>query len=105
MKAFVVDRYKKKSPLRLADRPEPQMGADDLLVQIEAAALNQLDSKVRDGDFKLFLPYKPPFILGHDLAGTVLRVGANVGSVTPGDRVYARPRDGRIGTLAERIAL
>ncbi|MGF6178751.1 NADPH:quinone reductase-like Zn-dependent oxidoreductase [Ensifer sp. 4252] len=72
MKAFVVDKYKKKGALRLADMPDPRMGADDVLVRIQATAVNLLDSKVRDGEFKLFLPHRPPFILGHDLAGTVV---------------------------------
>lgn len=105
MKAFVVDKYQKKGSLRLADMPEPQMGANDVLVRIQATAINLLDSKVRDGEFKLFLPYRPPFILGHDLAGTVLRVGANVRGFKAGDEVYARPRDHRIGTFAEFIAV
>lgn len=103
MKAFVVDIYKKKGALRLADMPEPRVGANDVLVQIEATAINLLDSKIRDGEFKLFLPYRPPFILGHDLAGTVLRVGADVQQFKVGDEVYARPRDHRAGTFAERI--
>jgi NADPH:quinone reductase-like Zn-dependent oxidoreductase len=85
--------------------PEPQMGVDDVLVRIQATAINQLDSKIRDGEFKLFLPYRPPFILGHDLAGTVLRIGANVRGFKAGDAVYARPRDHRIGTFAESIAI
>jgi NADPH:quinone reductase-like Zn-dependent oxidoreductase len=105
VKAFVVDKYKKKGALRLADMPEPQVGANDLLVRIQATAINLLDSKVRDGEFKLFLPYRPPFILGHDLAGTVLRVGANVRGFKAGDEVYARPRDHRTGTFAEFIAV
>lgn len=105
MKAFVVDKYQQKGPLRLADMPEPQVGLEEVLVRIHATAINQLDSKIRDGEFKLFLPYKPPFILGHDLAGTVERVGANVRAFTPGDEVYARPRDHRIGAFAERIAV
>lgn len=105
MKAFVVDAYKKNGPLRLADMPEPVIGADDVLVGIHATAINLLDSKVRDGEFKLFLPYRPPFILGHDLAGTVLRTGEKVRTFKPGDEVYARPRDGRAGTFAERIAV
>ncbi|GLS88926.1 NADPH:quinone oxidoreductase [Cypionkella aquatica] len=105
MKAFIVEKYKKKGPIRLADLPEPQGGADDVLVQIKATAINQLDSKIRDGEFKLFLPYKPPFILGHDLAGTVVRVGANVRNFKTGDEVYARPRDHRTGTFAEMIAV
>lgn len=105
MKAFVVEKYTKRGPLRLADMPEPDMGPNDVLVGIKAAAVNLLDSKVRDGAFKLFLPYRPPFILGHDLAGTVLRVGADVRAFKPGDEVYARPRDHRTGTFAERIAV
>lgn len=105
MKAFVVDKYKKHGPLRLADMPDPEVGADDVLVRIHATAINLLDSKVRDGEFKLFLPYRPPFILGHDLAGTVIRTGANVRQFKPGDAVYGRPRDGRVGTFAESIAV
>lgn len=105
MKAFVVDKYKKKGALRLADMPEPRMGANDVLVRIQATAINLLDSKVRDGEFKLFLPYRPPFILGHDLAGTVVSVGANVRQFKAGDEVYARPRDHRAGTFAEFIAI
>lgn len=105
MKAFVVDTYKKNGPLRLADMPDPKIGANDVLVRIEATAINLLDSKVRDGEFKLFLPYRPPFILGHDLAGTVVRVGVNVRQFKAGDEVYGRPRDRRVGTFAEMIAV
>ena len=105
MKAFVVDKYKKKAPLRLAEMPDPHVGPNDVLVRIEATAINLLDSKVRDGEFKLFLPYRPPFILGHDLAGTILRVGANIRQFKAGDEVFARPRDQRVGTFAEMIAI
>jgi NADPH:quinone reductase-like Zn-dependent oxidoreductase len=105
MKAFIVEKYKKNGPIRLVDRPEPEVGPNDVLVRIDAAAVNLIDSKVRDGEFKLFLPYRPPFILGHDLAGTVVRVGANVRMFKAGDEVYSRPRDHRIGTFAEFIAV
>ena len=105
MKAFVVAKYKKNGPLRLQDMPEPQMGTNDVLVRIQASGINPLDGKIRDGEFKLFLPYRPPFILGHELAGTVLRVGANVRGLKIGDEVFARPRDHRTGTFAETIAV
>ncbi len=105
MKAFILDRYGKKQALRLGDRPEPVPGPDDVLVEVEAAGLNILDSKIRDGAFKPILPYKAPLVLGHDLAGTVVKVGAKVRRFKPGDAVYARPRDGQIGTFAERIAV
>ncbi|MGO6741791.1 NADP-dependent oxidoreductase [Rhizobium ruizarguesonis] len=105
MKAFVVDKYKKKGALRLANLPEPELQDNDLLVRIQATAVNVLDSKVRDGEFKLILPYRPPFILGHDVAGTVVKIGPGVRRFKVGDEVYARPRDHRIGTFAEFIAV
>jgi NADPH:quinone reductase-like Zn-dependent oxidoreductase len=105
MKAFVVDKYKKKGPLRLAVVPEPELRDDDVLVRVRATAVNLLDSKVRDGEFKPLLPYRPPFVLGHDAAGTVIRVGSKVERFKVGDEVYARPRDHRVGTFAEFIAM
>ncbi|MFJ1312177.1 NADP-dependent oxidoreductase [Agrobacterium sp. P15N1-A] len=105
MKAFILDRYGKKQQLRLGDVPEPVPGPDEVLVEVEAAGLNPLDSKVRDGAFKPILPYKPPLVLGHELAGTVVAIGANVRRVKVGDAVYARPRDGQIGAFAERITV
>ena len=105
MRAFVVDKYQKNGALRLAELPEPNIGDDDVLVRIHATAVNLLDSKIRDGEFKAFLPYKPPFILGHDLAGTVIRVGSKVNAFKPDDEVYGRPRDFQFGTFAESIAV
>lgn len=105
MKAFIVDHYKKKGALRFGDMPEPTLQDADVLVEVCAAGLNPLDAKLRDGDFKLILPYRPPFVLGHDVAGTVVQVGSNVRHLKPGDEIYARPRDHRIGTFAERIAI
>lgn len=105
MKAFILDRYKKKSALRLGDAPEPEVRDHDVLVAIHAAALNLLDAKIRDGEFKLILPNRFPLIMGHDVAGVVVRVGSKVQRFKPGDEVYARPRDGRIGAFAERIAM
>ncbi|MGH7118679.1 MAG: NADP-dependent oxidoreductase [Acetobacteraceae bacterium] len=105
MKAFIVDRYKKKGALRLGDMPEQVLQDDDVLVQVHAAGFNLLDSKIRDGEFELILPYRLPFALGHDVAGTVVRVGSKAGQFKPGDEVYARPRDGRVTTFAEFIAM
>ncbi|MGM4931640.1 NADP-dependent oxidoreductase [Tardiphaga sp. 619_E2_N8_5] len=105
MKAFVVDKYKKKGALRLANVPEPEVQHTDVLVRVHATAVNLLDSKLRDGEFKLILPYRPPFILGHDVAGTVVRTGSRASRFKVGDEVYARPRDHRVGTFAEFIAI
>ena len=105
MKAFILDRYKKNEALRFGDMPVPELADHDVMVEIHATGVNVLDSKIRGGEFKPILPYRTPFILGHDVAGTVVRVGPKVRHFKPGDAVYARPRDGRIGTFAEFIAI
>jgi NADPH:quinone reductase-like Zn-dependent oxidoreductase len=51
------------------------------------------------------VPYKAPFILGHDVAGVVTSVGPQVTRFSLGDEVYGRVRVGRVGTFAERIAV
>lgn len=105
MKAFILDRYKNNSALRLGEMPAPDVRDHDVLVAIHAASLNQLDAKIRDGEFKLILPYRLPLILGNDLAGVVVRVGPKVRGFKSGDEVYARPNQNRIGTFAELIAM
>lgn len=105
MKAFVVREYKKKGELELVNMPEPVLQDSDVLVRIHATAVNLLDSKVRNGEFKLFLRYRTPFVLGHDLSGTIVKTGSKVRQFKVGDEVYARPRDYRAGTFAEFIAV
>ena len=104
MNAFIVERYGKNG-LRAAQAPEPTVGPRDVLVQIRAASINPLDKMIRNGEFKLLLAYKTPFVLGHDVAGVITRVGPDVRGFRVGDQVYARPRDLRIGTFAEYIAI
>src|SRR5579859_6975348 len=105
VKAFVVEKYKKKGTLLLVNMPEPKLQDNDVLIRIHATAVNLLDSKVRDGEFKLLLPYRPPFVLGHDVAGTIVKTGRKVRQFKVGDAVYSRPRDHRVGTFAEFIAV
>ncbi|KRC48881.1 MULTISPECIES: NADP-dependent oxidoreductase [unclassified Nocardioides] len=104
MKAFVVTHYGPDG-LQAADVPAPSVGPRDVLVDIRAASINPLDKMVRNGEFKQLLKYKPPFVLGHDLAGVVTEVGSEVRGFAVGDEVYSRPRDLRIGAFAESIAI
>jgi NADPH:quinone reductase-like Zn-dependent oxidoreductase len=105
VKAFIVDRYGSKDGLRAGEMPEPELREDEVMVQVHAAGVNPLDAKIRNGEFKLILPYRPPFVLGHDVAGVVVRVGPRVRRFKPGDQVYARPDDFRIGAFAEYIGV
>jgi alcohol dehydrogenase len=87
----------------LVDLPQPPLREDEVLVQVHAAGVNLLDSKIRNGEFKLILPYRLPVVLGHDVAGVVVKVGPRVTRFKLGDEVYARPDDFRIGTFAEFV--
>jgi NADPH:quinone reductase-like Zn-dependent oxidoreductase len=105
MKAFVVERYGGADTVRAADVPDPQVGAHDVLVRVRAASVNPVDLKIRNGDLKAILPLRAPFVLGNDLAGTVVAVGARVTRFAVGDEVYAHPDQHRMGTFAELIAI
>tara|TARA_R110000868_G_scaffold142045_1_gene359110 strand:- start:2849 stop:3853 length:1005 start_codon:yes stop_codon:yes gene_type:complete len=105
MKAFTVKKYGKKEILHLTDVNEPTANENEVLVQIYSAGVNLLDSLIRNGEFKMFLPYKTPFVNGHDMAGIVIKVGSKVSKYKIGDEVYARPADFKIGTFAEYISV
>lgn len=105
MKAFTINRYSKEDQLQLVELPEPIAKDNEVLVQVHSASINQLDVKIKNGEFKLLLPYKFPLVLGHDVAGIVTKVGSKVSRFKVGDEVFARPADFRIGTFAEYIAV
>ena len=105
MKAFILHSYGSADNVRLGDRPDPTLREDDVMIQIHAAGVNPVDARIRDGDFKAFLRYRLPIVLGCDVAGVVVSVGSRVRRFKPGDEVYARPADDRIGAFAELIAI
>ncbi|WP_339548277.1 zinc-binding alcohol dehydrogenase family protein [Pseudomonas sp. RA_35y_Pfl2_P32] len=74
----------------------PMPGTRDLLVEVEAVAVNPVDTKVRSGSFA-----KEPKILGWDAAGTVREVGADVSLFKPGDKVYYAGSLTRAGSYSE----
>ena len=104
MKAFVVGRYG-NDVVRAAEESKPTAGNRDVLVKVSAASINPLDIMVRKGEFKQLLKYRPPFMLGHDVSGVITEIGSEVTGFAVGDEVFARPRDLRIGTFAEYIAI
>ncbi|MFW9081909.1 NADP-dependent oxidoreductase [Pseudomonas sp. P2757] len=104
MKAFFIERYGKHNGM-IGEVPDPAVGEHDVLVEVHASSVNPLDSKISTGEFKLILPYKFPLVLGNDLAGVVVRTGSAVTQFKPGDHVYGRPPETRIGTFAELIAV
>ena len=70
--------------LTIADVPLPQPASDEALVRVRACGIDGTDLKLLDG-----FGYAPdlPFIMGHEIAGDVVAVGAGVKAFAPGDRV------------------
>jgi NADPH:quinone reductase-like Zn-dependent oxidoreductase len=77
------------------------VGPTDLLVQVNAASVNPLDTKTRDGKLKTLLKYRFPLVLGNDLSGVVSEVGTQVTRFKKGDAIYACLDKDRIGAFAE----
>jgi NADPH:quinone reductase-like Zn-dependent oxidoreductase len=94
MKAAVVHAF--GEPLTIEEVDVPRLGAGDVLVKIEACGVCHTDLHAAEGDW----PVKPclPFIPGHEGVGHVIALGAEVGHVKEGDRVYLPLEDlGLIG--------
>ncbi|HVY59302.1 MAG TPA: NADPH:quinone oxidoreductase family protein [Xanthobacteraceae bacterium] len=85
MKAVLCTRFGGPDDLELHDIPDPVPGPEDVVVEIEAAALNFYDTLIIAGRYQTKPPF--PFSPSGEFAGTVSQVGANVGEFTPGDRV------------------
>ncbi|MBK8985032.1 MAG: zinc-binding dehydrogenase [Chloroflexi bacterium] len=89
MKAVVFHEHGTLEKVSYTDVAEPQLGPDEVLLQVKAAALNRLDLWVLAGWPGLNL--KLPHVMGSDGAGVIAQVGANVAGFTPGDRVAVNP--------------
>jgi propanol-preferring alcohol dehydrogenase len=86
MKAAVLHEF--KAPLSLEDVPLPQVGADEVLIEVETCGVCHSDLHVADGDWvQLAGIVKKPLILGHEIVGRVVERGADVQSVRVGERV------------------
>lgn len=85
MKAILFHQHGGPEVLEYADYPTPEPGLNDVLIRLEAAALNRLDLWVREGWPGIRLTY--PHIPGADGAGAIAALGENVSNWTVGERV------------------
>lgn len=99
MKALVSADYQPLDGLTVADLPTPSAGPGEVVVRVEAAALNPLDLALITGAMKDFFPVEHPLVVGMDAAGTVAEVGTGVTGYAPGDAVLAFT--GQAGAVAE----
>jgi len=106
MRAHVLKGYgKTNAVLAFEERASPSPGPGEVRVDVEAVALNPVDIKTREGEPKMLLPIAPPFVLGSDLAGTVVEVGVDVTTLQVGDSIFAYAGMDRMGAFAESVVL
>lgn len=105
MKAIVQDRYGPPDVLELRDIDKPEIGSDDVLIRVHAAAVHPGDWLLMRGRpyvIRMGLGLTKPRkrIPGFDVAGSIEAVGQNVTSFRPGDEVFGKGN----GTCAEFVS-
>ncbi|MEI7935220.1 MAG: NADPH:quinone reductase [Verrucomicrobiota bacterium] len=105
MKAAYITQTGTPDVITYGDLPTPKPTRRQCLIKVAAVDVNPIDVYVRNGTIPVKLSF--PFILGRDLAGTVVEAGAGVKDFKVGDRVWATSQgsDGRPGTFAEFAAV
>lgn len=105
MKAAQITRYSKNIRMTVNDIPVPEIGDDELLIRVKAAAVNPVDILNLTGAVRLIQDYKMPLTLGNECAGIVEKAGRQATRFKPGDRVYARLPVSSLGGFAEYVAV
>jgi NADPH2:quinone reductase len=105
MKAAVIYSPGPADSIRYVDLEPPEIGARQVLVQMSYVTVDGVDTYIRSGSYPIALP--SPYIIGRDMVGTVMEVGAAVQGFRCGERVWANNQGyaGRQGTFAELLAV
>ncbi|MDA1014140.1 MAG: NADPH:quinone reductase [Planctomycetota bacterium] len=105
MKAAYINATGAPDAIQYGDLPDPTVGPGDALVKIGAAAVNPIDTYIRSGAVGIAQTF--PYIVGCDLAGTIVECGSAVTRFKAGDRVWGSNQSlfGRAGTFAELAAV
>jgi NADPH2:quinone reductase len=99
MKAIRIHKFgDTEDVLQYEDVPAPEPKAGEVLIKVEAAALNRADLSLRKGAYRIS-PDQLPVIPGREFAGTVEKLGANVSEYKVGQRVLGYPS---LGGYAEK---
>lgn len=106
MRAYALNRYGGPDAAQLTDWPDPPApGPGQILVQVDAAGLNPVDFKFREGKLRAIMRPALPMVLGNELAGTVIATGDRATRFQPGDRIFARMAKDGGGAFAEKALL
>lgn len=105
MKAIVYRKYGKPEVLELADIPQPEIKAHEVLVEVHTAALNPVDCEIRKGRARIATGNKFPRIPGSDFSGKIVEKGASVQGFEIGEEVYGMSKTLIGGSYAEYLAI
>jgi NADPH:quinone reductase-like Zn-dependent oxidoreductase len=106
MKALQILRYGEiKDSLSFNEVNKPTVLANDVLIEIKAAAINPIDTSIILGNLQSMIPVPFPSTLAYDVSGIVVEKGENVSDLEIGDLVYSRVPQEQMGTLAEYVAV
>ena len=105
MKAAYINQTGPPEAIVYGELPAPKPGPTQCLVKVAAVDVNPIDTYLRSGMIPAKLTF--PYVLGCDLAGTVVETGRVVKRFKPGDRVWASNQGlaGRQGTFSELAAV
>lgn len=105
MRAAILHAFGGPEGFSIEDVPDPVPRPRDVLVQVHATSVNPIDFKTRLGQQRAAVWRRPPMILGMDVSGVVVAVGALVTRFKVGDEVFSSPSHRRPGTYAELVAI
>lgn len=105
MRAAYVDALGDAGSISYGELPDPEPSAGQVLVRVEAVAVDTVDTYVRSGRWPTEVSF--PLVVGRDLVGTIAAVGPAVTGVGPGERVWTNSAGygGRPGASAELVAV
>jgi NADPH:quinone reductase-like Zn-dependent oxidoreductase len=102
MKVIQIEQFGGPEVLREQSVQIPVPGDGEILVKVDAAGVNPVDYKIRAGKYPAVKQDKLPYVLGRDVAGTVIRCGAHHDGFSEGDTIIAMPGIDR-GGYAEYV--
>ena len=104
MKAMLIQEFGGIEGLAIGELPKPEIGPEDVLIEVHATSLNPVDTKVRMGA-GMYGSLSLPMVGGFDVSGVVVACGENVNGLAVGDEVYGSPSLARYGAHAEYVAV